>query len=460
MSAIPLGVQVRKRELARLPYMRHTNMLVEKDETNQVDGLVHIQRAGLAPFVVMPEGPNRGINRVDDTLGGNWIMVNGANAYRVDFNGGVTTLLGAVAGTEIVKIAIGRERALFCANGLVTSIDGGGYLPVPIPDDQLVADVLYLNGYFILPISGSDRYYWIGPGEFEPDPLSYATAERKADNLLSAMSNGDELWLLGGDTIEVWFPTSDPDVPWMRASGRSVDQGIISRDTVVQLGSNLYGVGTDRVAYRLTPTLAPISDYAIAEQIRLADSGDISLFSYRLGGHNVLVMRLGARGTWAYDETSGLWSNYASYGQPEWRARCGFTSESVTLIGDMAAAQLWVLDDTISRDGNDLFVREVTGGVEVLGRPVRCDSVSMRVAAGWSPSLALEPMVRMCWSDDQGATWSEWRLISLGKTGKYAGEPVERQLGRISAPGRLFWLQMTDDAIFRINYMRMNEAFA
>ncbi len=143
----------------------------------------------------------------------------------------------------------------------------------------------------------------------------------------------------------------------------------------------------------------------------------------------------------------------------DWRAIVGFSSEFLTVCGGLESGQLWSLDDAISTDAGQNFVREITGGVEVLGRPVRCDSFSVRVAAGWAASPGFEPVVSVCWSDDQGATWSDWENMGLGEQGQYAGEPTIRQLGLIEAPGRQFWLRMTDDAIFRKNSARMNEAW-
>lgn len=459
MVAVPLGAQVRKREITRLPYMRLTNMLMEKDETNSVDGLVRFQRPALAPFKLAPKAPNRAINRVDDALGGPWFLVNGDSAYSLSFNGTTLTDIGTITGTGPAQIVIGRGRVLFIADGVVKSWNGTTMTTVTIPDGQLVSAGCFLNGYFILVIQGSDRFYWIAPGETNPDALSYATAERKADNLLGAFALGDELWLAGGDGIEVWFPTVDPDAPFQRANSRVYERGIVTRDCMTMADNTLFGISTDRVVYRYSPSPIRISTNAIEEQMRTADGADMSLWSFDHTGHEVLVVGLGSRGTWAFDISTGLWSQFTSQDLAFWRAVNGFTSEYATLCGDYSTGQLWMLDDTISRDGNAVFTREVTGGVELLGKPVRCDSFSVRVAAGWSPSPDVEVNVAVCWSDDQGATWGDWELMGLGVQGQYAGEPSIRQLGLVEAPGRLFWLRMTDDAVFRINYARMNEAW-
>lgn len=460
MVAVPLAAQVQKREILRLPYARLTNMLVERDEGNQIDGLVRFQRPALAPFRLLPEGPNRGISRVDDAFSGAWFVVNGDSAYTVDFSGGSHTDIGNVGdGPGLCQIVIGRNRVLFIDEGIVYSWDGGTFTTVPIPDDMLIASGCFINGYFILAVRGSDRFYWIAPGEISPDPLSYATAERKADNLLGTFTLGDELWLAGGDGIEVWFPTTDPDAPFQRANSRVYEKGIVTRDCMTFSDSTLYAIGSDRVIYRYSPQPVRISTNAIEEHLRAADDSVMKLWSFDHTGHEILVAWLGNSGTWAFDISTGIWSQFTSYYDQPWRAHVGFSSEVFTLCGDRFTGQLWVLDASRSKDGDDFLVREVTGGVEVLGLPVRCDSFSVKVAAGWSPSPTLEPQIAVRFSDDQGATWSDWEFMSLGKMGEYSGEPSLRQLGLIEAPGRLFWLRMTDDAIFRINYARMNEAW-
>lgn len=459
MTAVPLFASVRKREIARLPYCHILNMLVEPDPSNQVDGLVRIQRPGLAAFRLLPEGPCRGINRIDDALGGYWFTVNGTHAYRVEFNGSAHDQLGSLPGTDAVQIAIGRDRVLFAGNGNAYAWNGSVWSTIVMPGAEPVGGVAFINGYFVITVAGSDRFYWIAPGEVDPDPLSYATAERQADNLLGPFTLGDELWLFGGDSIEVWFPTTDADAPFQRANSRVYEKGGISRDAIVMADNTLWAIGADRVVYRFTPTPQRVSDYAIEEQLRLANSNSVSLWSLSHNGHTVVVVQIPDQGTWGYDVSTGLWSQFSSYGQEDWRVSTGFTSEDKTLCGDDTSGQLWVLDATISTDGNSVFTRDITGMVEVVGRPVRCDSFSIRCASGWSPTPVLEPKLRVRWSDDQGATWSDWELLSLGMMGQYAGEPTLRQLGLIDAPGRIFWLRMTDDAVFRINYARMNEAW-
>lgn len=458
MVAVPLGGQVRKREILHLPYYRLTNVLIERDENNLVDGLARLQRPALSAFRNLPESPNRGINRIDDALGGVWFVVNGSKVYTLPFNGSSHTQIGSITpGSSLVQIIIGRGRVLFICDGTVYSWDGGSFTTVTIPDGQTVAAGAFINGYFLLAIQGSDRFYWIAPGEVNPDALSYATAERKADNLLGIDVWGDEVWLWGGDGAEVWFPTVDPDAPFQRANSRVYEKGIVNRDCTQMCDNTLFSVSSDRVVYRYTPQPQRVSTNAIEEQIRRADGTVISMWSFNHTGHDVLVVNLNTYGTWAYDTSSGLWSRFQSYNQANWRAITGFSSEDVTVCGDQNESQLWFLNDQSSLDGNAPFVREMTGGVEVIGLPQRCDSFSVKMAVGWAPVPDFEPKVAVCWSDDQGATWGDWEYMGLGKQGNYNGEASLRQLGLIEAPGRLFWMRMTDEAVYRVSYARMND---
>lgn len=459
MVAVPLFAEARKRDIAKLPYGRATNMLIEKDESNLIDGVVRLQRPALSAFRNMPLSPNRGINRVDDTFGGVWFVVNGTKVYTVAFNGSSHTEIGTVPAGGLVQIIIGRGRVLFIAEGNVYSWDGVSFTTVTIPDGQSVAAGAFINGYFLLAISGSDRYYWIAPGETNPDALSYATAERKADNLLGIDILGDEVWLWGGDGAEVWFPTVDPDAPFQRANSRVYEKGIVNRDCTQLCDNTLFSIASDRVIYRFTPQPQRVSTNAIEEQLRLAASAEMSMWSFNHTGHDVLVVNLNTYGTWAYDASTGLWSRFQSYNQSNWRAITGFSSENVTICGDQNESQIWFLDNTSSLDAGTPFVRELVGSVEVLGKPQPCDSFSVKCAVGWAPTPDFEPEIAVCFSDDQGATWSDWEYMGLGKQGQYQGEACLRQLGLIEAPGRLFWLRMTDNALFRINYARMNEAW-
>lgn len=107
---------------------------------------------------------------------------------------------------------------------------GQGYVEtVQMPDDIGVIDVAVINSFVILVPTQSEgyqgRFYWIEPGETTLDFTNFATAERSPDGIFGVEVFGDQFWLPGQSTTEVWYPTGDPDTPMRRLQGVVFDRG-------------------------------------------------------------------------------------------------------------------------------------------------------------------------------------------------------------------------------------------
>ncbi len=69
------------------------------------------------------------------------------------------------------------------------------------------------------------RFFWIEPGETTINPLNFATAERSPDPILGVKVVGDQFWLPGESTTEVWYITGDVTTPVQRLQGVVFDRG-------------------------------------------------------------------------------------------------------------------------------------------------------------------------------------------------------------------------------------------
>lgn len=142
------------------------------------------------------------------------------------------TLIGAV-GNSIVTTETGG--AISWTNG--ATMTGGGSpttQQVMMPDDVGAIDVAVINSFVIvIPVQTDGyqgRFYWIQPGETTVDPLDFATAERSPDAVLGVQVFGDQFWLPGETTTEVWYVAggnaADPTAPVMqRLQGVVLDRG-------------------------------------------------------------------------------------------------------------------------------------------------------------------------------------------------------------------------------------------
>ena len=463
MPGVPLGLTSYRRRGARTAEVALVNMLVEKDPTNQIDGLLRFQRPGLASWATVGDGPIRGIFRRLGVLSSLYYVVSGTSLYSVT-TAGVSTLLGSITGTDLVSIDGSASRLIVVSEGVAYSWDGTSLTTITVPDIDSVASpiscVVYINGYFILPVLDSQHFFWLAPGDTNPDALNFASAENSPDNIIVASRLQDEIWFFGSQTTEVFQLTGDSDAPFQPIGGRLYERGCANKDALATLDNTLFFIGNDLIAYRCDTTPIRISDHSMEERLRVAGANNLRAWAFEIDGHTLYSVRCANVGTFVYDVENQNWLRFKSYSQDYWRAHLGVqVSGDLVIAGDDTNGTLWQLDQARSNDNGDPLERELTGGVTVLGKPQKCRDVSLAVPVGWSDIVgpATNPKVSLRYSDDGGNIWSSWLELALGLQGQYITEVIARRLGIIRSPGRLFNIRMTDDAIFRISYMRMNE---
>lgn len=454
MPEVPLGTSSQNRRTAWMPIVRVVNMLVEKDVSNQFKGVSHIQRPGLTAFATVGDGPVRGLFRQAGTFGGDFLDVSGDEWYRVDDTGS-ETLLGAVPGSLRTSTAATQTRAITVSDGIAYSTNGTTVTTVVMPDGRLVGSIAQLNGYFILTELDSARFYWIEPGQTNPDGLSFATTESSPGDNIKVERVGDELWFLKEEGVEVWTPTGDPDLPFQRTPGRNYDKGCRARDTVCRFDNSLAWVGNDGIVYRGDNAPVRISDHALEEQIRKASPDSLSAWSPTFDGHTLYVLRMDV-GTYAFDASSGQWSEFQSYDGEPWRVTTGEAGETFTVCGDSQSGALYILDPQATTDAGDPITRTLTGGTTVVGQPQRCDSFSLYAVTGTATDPNLYPKARVEWSDNL-ETYGDFVDVSIGRTGSY-NEPVRiNRLGVMRYPGRMWRITVTDPVVLTVRAAAYNE---
>jgi hypothetical protein len=177
------------------------------------------------------------------------------------------------AGNSIVTTETGANIAWSAG-----TLTGGGaplLTTVDVPDDLGALAVAFIAGYIIVVPSSvtpgfKGRFFWIEPGETFIRPLNFATAERAPDPLRGVRVVGDQIWLLGANTTEVWYATGDFETPFIRTQGSVFDRGIVE-GTDVQIKDSVVVTDTDGAVYVITGGGPQrVSNPSIEERIRLA----------------------------------------------------------------------------------------------------------------------------------------------------------------------------------------------
>lgn len=448
MPEIALGLSAKKRQTLWTPKIRVLNLLAEQSVTNQLTGLDHIARPGEVLFSEVGTGPIRGVYRQAGTFLGDFLTVSGDQWFRVDVNGD-ETLLGAVPGDLRTVTAATGLRAITVSDGIAYSTNGTTVVVVNMPDGRLVGSVAQLNGYFILTELNSARFYWIEPGQVDPDGLSFATTESTPGYTQKCERVGDELWFLKSEGTEVWAPTGDADLPFQRIPGRNYDKGCRNGDTVTRFDNSVAWVGNDAIIYRGDNSPLRISDNSVEEWVRKSQLDTLRSWSFTNDGHTLLIVTSDL-GTRVYDVLSQQWSDFATYGQEHWRCHLGDAGEDFVVAGDDASNRLYRLDSEVTNDAGLPLVRTLTGGLTVVGAPQRCDNFQLYATTGTIRDPNLIPKARVSWSDDM-ETYGDFVDVELKRQGNY-GQPIRiNRLGQMRYPGRLFEITVTDDCVVTIS---------
>lgn len=457
MVNIPLGINDWESKLADISIrIRLRNMYLMSNPFSP-DGMTRVSRPTLTKFDTISNQPIYGIWRQDGTNDGDWYIVAGETLYRFAQPSNFTPV-GSIPGTDYCQFAGTVDRIIITRNGVAYSIDNDVITIINMPDDVPAGDVAVIDSVFIITVDGSDRYYWINPGETDPDPLNFATAERTPDAIESVRIVSDEIWFLGQSSVEVWQTTGDLNAPYVRIAGRAYTEGCLDRATAV-VSSNeglpcLFWVTDKKAVVMAQSSPVKISNESVEEVLR--SSTNFRAWGFRLRRHDFYVLTCDEQ-TFVYDIAQKTWARWDTYGKSNWQAHLGLQIGDRVFAGDSEQGIIWEFDEGYS-DGEDLpIVREVSGFLPEQGRGQSCYSVNARINAGWPPNYDYTPVLELRWSDDGGYSWTEYFPAKMGSKGNYEYDVTWRSLGEVSRPGREFEFRFSDKAKFRIDAATMNE---
>lgn len=427
--------------------LRIHNMVIGQNPASPT-GSTYRGRPGSVAYDTLGAGPTYRMFRQQGALGGAFLTASGGDLY-------VGALNVGFIGTTGVNFAASDDRVVVVASGQAWRTDGVNLNLIVMPDDvpgyegfpAPVSSVRYINGFFLLSVLGTQRFYWIQPGQDNPDALDFASSERIPDYIISIALSGDEIWMLGGEGEEVFAVTTDTDAPFQSIIGRAYSAGCADIDSVSEVGTVLAWVSKQRTVVVAQGSPQPISDDAIAEI--LFDEASFKAWNFQLGGHSYYVLTTPSI-TLVFDFNPQKWYRWSSYERDAWRMIAGAQDGQTVIAGDSENGDLFQLRFDVNTDAGDFVIRELSGTVDVEGDPVPCFSVSIRTVVGYGGTLEIR------WSDSQGKTFSQWREMPLGEIGDYARNTIIRSLGLMLSPGRTFVFRYSGDTPWRVDNASYN----
>lgn len=273
MKSVILGTFTRVRDRAENRPVELINRFYEEDPTNLNEQVALIERPALVELLDSGDGPSRRIFFQSGFASDALFHISGLALYKHVMETNRTITTSTISGTIDDQISqpdmAATENYLFITDGSTLQYTNGtaALAAIATPDDIPMISLDVFNGYILCVQADSDRFYWIEPDAITIDPLNFATAERQPDHILQVRAVGDEFWLLGRKTIEVWRATGDADAPFQRLDARRFDHGIWG-GTALRLRDSVVVVGDDGTVYNIAGQPEIISNNSIAERIR------------------------------------------------------------------------------------------------------------------------------------------------------------------------------------------------
>ena len=430
---------------------------------------------GLKLQATIGVGPIRGLWTFDNYL----YVASGNTLYKVDGDYNATDL-GVLANDGPVSMADDGIHLFIACNGpsFVYNAQTDAFGEITDPDFPGALTVSYLDGYFVFIEPNSQRVWTttlLDPTSI--DPLDFASAEGDPDHLVSSIVNHSEVWLFGGNSVEVWYnAATGAGFPLQRIQGAFNEIGCAATFSVAKLDNSLFWLGADDrgrgIVYRSNGYIGTrVSTHAVEWQIQqYGDISDAIAYSYQQDGHAFYVLTFPtAQATWVYDVATQAWHERASFSGKSFsrhRSNCQVSFNSQILVGDFQNGNVYSFDlekysdhDKIQKwlrswralpvGTNNLKrtaqhslqldcetgvglpgVTEVPGHIYLNPLQIVGDFyINQEVIVVNSVDNYVEPQVMLRWSDDGGHTWSNEHWRSMGGVGAYGTRVIWRRLG-------------------------------
>lgn len=169
------------------------------------------------------------------------------------WDGTTVTLVGTVAGSELVQMVGAGVNEVFIVDGAGNEYvaDAASVTAVAPPAGNF-SDCTYMDGYTICIRAGTDEFYISDlddPTTF--GALSFSTADAISDRLVGCYVHNRELFLFGEKHTEVWVNTGASPFPFTRAVPGVIDKGCRAAGSIAHIGTTLLFQGWDFRVYRL-----------------------------------------------------------------------------------------------------------------------------------------------------------------------------------------------------------------
>lgn len=398
---------------------------------------------GLSRLATIGTGPIRGMWQSKSYA----YVVSGSEVYKVDTNWNAVKI-GNVANTGPVSMSDNGVQIFIACNGpsYIYNENLNKFAEITDPDFPGALTVGYLDGYFVFNQPNSQKIWVTGLlNGFDVDPLDFASAEGAPDNIVGLIVDHREVWVFGGNSVEVWYDAGTSDFPLQRIQGAFNEIGCAAPYSIAKLDNGIFWLGQDArgqgIVYRANGyTGQRISTHAVEWHIQqYGNLSDAIAYTYQQDGHSFYVLIFpSANTTWVYDVATQTWHERAGFVNGAFtrhRSNCQVFFNGQVVVGDYENGNIYAFDLDDFSDNGEIQKwlrswRALPTGQNNLKRTAHHSlQLDCETGVGLNTGQGDNPQVMLRWSDDGGHTWSNEHWVSIGKIGEYYRRAIWRRLG-------------------------------
>jgi hypothetical protein len=364
----------------------------------------------------------------------------GGNVYAITQTTTVNvtlTLLGTIASaTNPVSMADNGITLVLVdgtPNGYTIDLATNAFAPLVDPTGAFVGadSVNYVDTFFIFNVPGTRKWYTSLSNSTTFDPLYLVAKTGYADNLVQIAVCQRQIWLLGVDTTEIWYDAGAASFPFAIVAGPFIQHGCVAKYSVCTQDAGVFWLSRDPQGQAIVMmganySAVRISTHAIEHQFATyATVSDAIGYIYQEEGHMFYVLNFpSADKTWVYDMSTQVWHERAyldSNGiEHRHRSNCGAFAYGKYIVGDWQNGNLYFFDENNYTD-NGAPIKRVRSFPHVLNELKRVmyrQFIADIQCGTLTDPTQPYPIISLRWSDDRGASWSDYITKPMGRIGE------------------------------------------
>lgn len=395
---------------------------------------------GLKTFKSQTGGADRGmvVNQ------GNLYKVTDTTLYQVSSDG-THTSLGYIGGSNRCTLrAFGSHIIIVNGGGVVYVWDGTTLTEVTNANLGTPQGAAVLNSQAIYDAGSGQGFDVSDVGDAaEIDGLNNASAESASDALVVPYAFSETLYLLGEETIELWWNSGQGNPPFDKIQGALINIGIGAKHSIAENPDFIFLLGADRQFHTLTGGTSAvdtvISTPAMAKELQDYTIVDDCIgWMMQLEGQYFYTATFPTQDvTWVYP-VGGEWFEWGSSIEGRIRANSYVKAFGKHLVGDHDSGNIYELDAETYTDAGHTIprVRDSapihSGLLRQDGKPFVINELQLflQTGVGLPSGQGSDPLLEISVSKDGGKTFGTPRMKNIGRSGDTNRKVIMKNFGR------------------------------